>query len=183
MASNLARAMSRDEIYCTINSQVERKWRDFTLQKGHIYGYSPELKRDGLTGLFVVYQVMDDHIVVYAARMTRDRYVWKPYVVEYGNDTAARIKTVNKARRGGVEVVSHKYDFREHYDPKIVTQPFIPMPSMRIPMGVRSTVLHTDRVRVPSEKTGGRSAEELREKREARRMEITLQQARNNARR
>ncbi len=185
MASKISKAIENGELYCTINSQPLRKWRDFTLQKGHIFGYSPELKRDGRTGFFVVYQMMDEHIVVYSARLTRDCYVWKPYIIEYGCKTADRIQDVSKKRIGGVQRVDRKYDFSSFYNPNahIVTEPFIPMPHMRIPMGARKDVLLESHKPISPLYTSATSYDELRENEHTRKMTRVLRNIHENNRR
>lgn len=163
MASNLAKAMQNNEIYCTINNQFDRQWRDFTLQKNHMFGYSPELKANGYNGLFVVHQVRDNYISLYLSKTTRDEYVWTLcYIpmserVYWDNDTVKRIREVASTRIGKVEfyrdteagkaeALQEKYDFSDHYKPEIVTGPFMPMPHMRIPMGKRGkNAIVTDR--------------------------------------
>ena len=157
MASNLAKAMQNKEIYCTINNQFDRQWRDFTLQKNHMFGYSPELKTNGYNGLFVVHQVRDNYISLYLSKTTRDEYTWTLCTISKDSKTARRICEVAAARRGGVEfyrdteagkaeALREKYDFSDHYKPEIVTGPFTPMPRMRIPMGKRGkNAIVTDR--------------------------------------
>lgn len=163
MASNLAKAMNNGEIYCSINNQCKRQWRDFILQKNHIFGYSPDLTANGFNGLFVVHQIRNNYISLYLSETTRDEYVWKLcYIpmserVYWDNDTIKRIFEVAHARIGKVELYSEteagkaeaereKYDFSDHYNPEIVTGPFMPMPRMRIPMGKRGkNAIVTDR--------------------------------------
>ena len=163
MASNLAKAMQNKEIYCTINNQFDRQWRDFTLQKNHMFGYSPELKTNGYNGLFVVHQVRDNYISLYLSKTTKDEYVWTLcYIpmserVYWDSDTVKRIREVASTRVGKVEfyrdteagkaeALREKYDFSDHYKPEIVTGPFTPMPRMRIPMGKRGkNAIVTDR--------------------------------------
>lgn len=178
MASNLAKAIDRGEIYCTINSTPRKSWRDFTLQPGHIFGYSPELKTGDESGLFVLYQVMDDYLVLYTAKKTPDKYAWRPVMVDFGSDTADRIVEVLRRRVGGV--VTDKYNIAGVYNPKIVTGAFMPMPYMRIPMGRRGgTVLAEVHEPVPAQKTSACSADEFKQKRVERRVAIAVKRAEN----
>jgi len=135
MASNLQKAMSSQSFYCTINSEKSKHWRDFTLQPGHIYGYSPELCFDGFNGLFVVYQTRRDRVILRLAMPTRDFIEWHSYAIPMTSWTAKKIAAVNRKREGGVVV--DKYDISSFYKPQLTTEPFTPMPSMRIPMGKR----------------------------------------------
>ena len=135
MASNLQKAISSKTFYCTINSEKSKHWRDFTLQPGHIYGYSPELCFDGYNGLFVVYQTRRDRVILRLAMPTRDFIEWHNYAIPMTSWTAKKIAAVNRKREGGVVV--DKYDISGFYKPQLTTEPFTPMPSMRIPMGKR----------------------------------------------
>ncbi len=138
--SNLQNAKLNRAIYCTINFKIRYPWRSFLLQKGHIYGYSPELERDGLTGLFVVYQVQRNCVVLRVARQdSANAYTWIEKAITPRCETAQIIMDVNSRRIGGVEV--DKWDISSFYKPKLVTDPFIPMPNMRIPMGHRDGLI------------------------------------------
>lgn len=144
MASNLSVAIRNKSIYCTICNQTMVQWRDFTLQKGHIYGYSPFFQRNGRNGFFVVHQVQKDILSVYVSRTTRDQYVWElrtyiPFKHDgtFLNETMRRIWDVNAKRVGGVELVDNTYNIDGIVETKLVTGEFMPMPRMSIPMGNR----------------------------------------------
>ena len=135
MASNLQKAINDNTFYCTINSEKSKLWRDFHLQQGHIYGFSPELKFDGFTGIFVVYQTRQDRVILRLARRTPDCYEWHTRAISMRTATAQKIAAVNRKREGGVVV--EKYDISSFYKNHLTTEPFMPMPNMRIPMGKR----------------------------------------------
>lgn len=135
MQSNLQKAISSKSFYCTINSEKSKHWRDFNLQPGHIYGYSPELCFDNFTGLFVVYQTRNDRIILRLAVPTRDYIQWHNYAIPMTSWTAKKILPVIRKREGGVVV--DKHDISSFYKPQLTTDPYTPMPSMRIPMGKR----------------------------------------------
>lgn len=143
MASNIAKAISAHEFYVSINSQFDRQWRDFTLQKGHIFGYSPDLDGGysnnpmvkGMTGFFVLNRAMSNGLLLYVARMTPDRYVWEKYAVGRKSRTGKKILEVLAKRNGAVTFKP----IDAGYNPPLTTLeargPYIPMRNMRIPMG------------------------------------------------
>ena len=172
MKSNLQIAINREAIYCAISIKTNFPWRDFILQKGHIYGYSPELKRNGLSGLFVVYQVQKDDIIIRIARYDEleKKYSWEKYAITKQCDTGRIICDVNRMRIGSVELP--KYDITSFYKPRLVTDPFVPMPYMRIPMGNRGKQLITSNSRTNN--LTAESSREFLQKRRDRRLENVM---------
>ena len=144
MASNLAKCRDKHMVYCTINTSYERHWRDFTLQKGHLYGYSPDLDGiDGLNGMFVVYREKRDRIELYAcspvldeSSNTTDHYHWRKYAIEKQTRTGREIMRVLGNRIGVVEFRPvWQQDTRHVYNPPLMKTKYTPMPNMRIPGG------------------------------------------------
>lgn len=148
MASNLAKAKAENAFYVTINSNYGKQWRDFTLQRGHVYGYSPELDGlDGMTGMFVVYREVKDGLILYVSRMgkkngTNDRYIWYRHAIHKDSRTGEAIMPVLAKRIGGVERLPlAKQDITTIYNPPIIKTKYTPMPKMRIPGGALKTVI------------------------------------------
>ena len=149
MASNLRNAISAHNFYVTINSKYHLAWRDFTLQKGHVYGYSPELDsryhetddNADLNGLFVVYGERKDFIILYVASVamkngTADRYLWRRHAIYKNSRTGDAIMPVLAKRQGGVRLQPLKeQDITKIYNPPLIKTKYTPMPSMRIPGG------------------------------------------------
>lgn len=148
MASNLQNAMFYKRFHVTINSKFYCPWRGFTLQRGHVYGYSPELDgEDGMTGLFVVYREKESSIILYVSRIsfkngTRDSYTWYRHAIEKDSKTGQAIMHVLAKRKGGVErrPINEK-DVEKVYNPPLLKNHYTPMPSMRIPGGSYETII------------------------------------------
>lgn len=149
MASNLSKAMASGQVFVTINPNFDRQWRDFTLQKNHVYGYSPEFKHNGYTGLFVVYQARKGRIQLYLAKKSNNVYNWKLFDIpmDYGK-TADKILEVISSRNGKVTffedtekgkriAYEKKYDCSGIVETKLTVGEYTPMPRMIIPMGKR----------------------------------------------
>lgn len=148
MVSKLQTAISTRSFYVTINSKFNNIWRDFTLQRGHIYGYSPELDgNDGMTGCFVVYQEKKNSIILYVSRFsfkneTRDSYVWYRHAIDKNSRTGEAIMPVLKKRVGGVCCKPIDSDeVKKVYNPPLIKNHYTPMPSMRIPGGSYETII------------------------------------------
>jgi len=153
MASNLSKAKAQNAFYVTINVNYGKVWRDFTLQRGHVYGYSPELDgQDGMTGMFVVYRETKDGIILYVSRLskksgTNDKYIWYRHAVHKNSRTGEAVLPVLRKRIGGVERLPlAQQDVTTLYNPPLVKTKYTPMPSMRIPGGARSTIIRTESV-------------------------------------
>lgn len=143
--SNLQKAKRLGEIHCMVNGKKQLQWHNFTLQKNHIFGYSPELKFGEYNGLFVVYQALNDKIKVYLCNHSEE---WSMHNIATTTKTAKRIYEVVEKRVGNVvlyrntQYAKHqaeraKWDTSGLYEQHLVTDPFTPMPHMRIPMGKR----------------------------------------------
>lgn len=159
MASNLSIAKSKGEVYLTISKEYGHQWHNFTLQNGHMFGYSPELVYKQFDGLFVVYQIRKDPSIpaqnetIRVYRHSKADDSWSLFTVhkKYCPRTVERIHEVAEKRIGGVTLYRNTEKYaqeqkRAKYDtsdlpattPYIVTDyDFTPMPSMRIPMGKR----------------------------------------------
>lgn len=151
MASNLAKAKAAGDFYVTINSNYGKQWRDFTLQRGHVYGYSPELDgEDDMTGMFVVYREVKNGIILYVSRMgkkngTNDRYIWYRHAIHKDSRTGEAIMPVLRKRRGGVERRPlAEQDITTVYNPPLIKTKYTPMPSMRIPGGAEKTIVYEE---------------------------------------
>lgn len=141
MSSKISQARRSNRLYCAVNEQYDNNWRDFTLQMGHVYGWSPELAREaGLDGHFVVYREMKNSIILYCSHQTRDRYVWDRYAIEKDTMTGHGILERLKERSGVNFRPLEEQSVTPLYNPRIVTEQFTPMPRMRIPMGTYKTV-------------------------------------------
>lgn len=140
MASKLAQAIACKQYYVTINSAYNKQWRDFTLQRGHVFGYSPELAAEGHTGLFVVHREMKNSILLYVAHQTRDCYIWTKHAIEKDSGTGTAVLAVLKRRRGGVEFIPlEQQSIDPLYHPPLTKCRYTPMPNMRIPGGSYAT--------------------------------------------
>lgn len=141
MSSKISQARRSNRLYCTVNMQYDNNWRDFTLQRGHVYGWSPEIaKEPGLDGHFVVYREMLNSIILYCSSAERDSYVWNRYAIEKDSLTAKSILEILPSRASVQFRPLDEQNTTALYNPRLTTEKFTPMPRMRIPMGTYKTV-------------------------------------------
>ena len=99
MASNLSKAIAENRFYISINSNIGKRWRDFTLQSGHVWGYAPTPKGiNGMNGCFVVRREQLTTIDLYVCRPayeedngTCDSYKWGHFTISKDGMTGKKI--------------------------------------------------------------------------------------------
>ena len=118
--TNIEKAREAHALYVTIRGVAQPfRWRDFTLQKGHVWGYCPSLEfgektapEDSMSGYFVVYKEMTNSLLVYACLRIPDRSTgmnrWRMYAMNKRDKYAQVILDVLHHRRGGVVFQSYR---------------------------------------------------------------------------
>lgn len=142
--SNIMKAREAGMMYCSVAGNA-REWRNFTLQKGHVWGYSPELEHEDLPiyekhdGFFVVYREMRNSIILYTSMSVHGaRHEWQRYAIEKTSSTGQVILDVLHQRRGAVTFTAWKHDpIEKVYNPPIGGMRVLPVEGMYIPQGAR----------------------------------------------
>lgn len=115
-------------------SPCKRPWYNFTLQKNHVYGYAKNGR------FFFVYKKTNGDSITIRRRFIRDDkdgYYWIEQRISANTDLGRDIMAVVRVT-APIEYDSPEKQVAQIYHPRIVTDPFMPMPHPRIPGGAWS---------------------------------------------